>query len=70
MLSLDEPTAGLDPGTAQRIRQVIRDARDTGATVFLTTHDDDPRRQRMNITGVGRSATPAQETSGNEAARK
>jgi fluoroquinolone transport system ATP-binding protein len=39
LLFLDEPTAGLDPGTARRIRQVIREARDEGATVFLTTHD-------------------------------
>ena len=39
LLFLDEPTAGLDPVTARRIRQVIRAARDDGATVFLTTHD-------------------------------
>jgi fluoroquinolone transport system ATP-binding protein len=39
LLFLDEPTAGLDPVTARRIRQVIRAARDGGATVFLTTHD-------------------------------
>ena len=39
LLFLDEPTAGLDPVTARRIRQVIREARDGGATVFLTTHD-------------------------------
>lgn len=39
LLFLDEPTAGLDPVTARRIRQVIRSARDAGATVFLTTHD-------------------------------
>jgi fluoroquinolone transport system ATP-binding protein len=39
LLFLDEPTAGLDPVTARRIRQVIRDARQGGATVFLTTHD-------------------------------
>jgi hypothetical protein len=30
---------GLDPVTARRIRQVIREARAGGATVFLTTHD-------------------------------
>ena len=39
LLFLDEPTAGLDPVTARRIRQVIREARRSGATVFLTTHD-------------------------------
>lgn len=39
LLFLDEPTAGLDPVSARRIRRVIRDARDRGATVFLTTHD-------------------------------
>jgi fluoroquinolone transport system ATP-binding protein len=39
LLFLDEPTAGLDPVTARTIRQVIREARDGGATVFLTTHD-------------------------------
>jgi fluoroquinolone transport system ATP-binding protein len=39
LLFLDEPTAGLDPVTARRIRQVIRAAREAGATIFLTTHD-------------------------------
>jgi fluoroquinolone transport system ATP-binding protein len=39
LLFLDEPTAGLDPVTARRVRQMIREARDHGATVFLTTHD-------------------------------
>jgi fluoroquinolone transport system ATP-binding protein len=39
LLFLDEPTAGLDPVTARRIRAVIRDAKDAGATIFLTTHD-------------------------------
>jgi fluoroquinolone transport system ATP-binding protein len=39
LLFFDEPTAGLDPVTARRIRQLIRDTRDAGATIFLTTHD-------------------------------
>ena len=39
LLFLDEPTAGLDPVTARMIRRVISDARDAGATIFLTTHD-------------------------------
>jgi fluoroquinolone transport system ATP-binding protein len=39
LLFLDEPTAGLDPGNARRIRALIRAQKDRGATVFLTTHD-------------------------------
>jgi len=39
LLFLDEPTAGLDPVTARHVRKVIREARDGGATIFLTTHD-------------------------------
>lgn len=39
LLFLDEPTAGLDPANARRIRNLIAARRDAGATVFLTTHD-------------------------------
>lgn len=39
LLFLDEPTVGLDPVTARLIRQVIREVREAGATIFLTTHD-------------------------------
>ncbi|RCK79476.1 MAG: ABC transporter, ATP-binding protein [Candidatus Ozemobacter sibiricus] len=35
---LDEPTSALDPHSAQVIRRLIRDLRDQGTTVFLTTH--------------------------------
>lgn len=39
LLLLDEPTGGLDPASAQRVKDLVRAARDAGATVFLTTHD-------------------------------
>jgi fluoroquinolone transport system ATP-binding protein len=39
LLFLDEPTAGLDPTTARRVRDLLLDVRSAGATIFLTTHD-------------------------------
>jgi fluoroquinolone transport system ATP-binding protein len=39
LLFLDEPTAGLDPVNADVVKGMIREAREGGATVFLTTHD-------------------------------
>jgi fluoroquinolone transport system ATP-binding protein len=39
LLFLDEPTAGLDPAGAARIRNLIGRQRQEGATIFLTTHD-------------------------------
>ncbi len=39
LLFLDEPTAGLDPVNARRIKDVIRAQKAAGRTIFLTTHD-------------------------------
>ena len=39
LLFLDEPTAGLDPANAQRVKALIRAQQAAGRTVFLTTHD-------------------------------
>jgi ABC-2 type transport system ATP-binding protein len=36
---LDEPTSGVDVGGRQIVRQVIRDLRDDGVAVVLTTHE-------------------------------
>ncbi|MFV1988476.1 MAG: ABC transporter ATP-binding protein, partial [Gemmatimonadota bacterium] len=36
---LDEPTAGLDPINARRIRDIVKDRQRGGTTTFLTTHD-------------------------------
>jgi ABC-2 type transport system ATP-binding protein len=35
---LDEPTTGLDPGARRELWQTVRDVRDHGSTVVLTTH--------------------------------
>lgn len=39
LLFLDEPTAGLDPMNARRIKDIIKAQKDAGKTIFLTTHD-------------------------------
>ncbi len=39
ILFLDEPTDGLDPNSAESIRNIILEERKRGASVFLTTHD-------------------------------
>ncbi len=39
ILFLDEPTDGLDPVSAEAIRDVILEQREHGVTVFLTTHE-------------------------------
>jgi len=39
ILFLDEPTEGLDPVSAEAIRTIIKQERQRGATIFLTTHD-------------------------------
>jgi len=39
VLFLDEPTEGLDPASAESIRNIILEERERGATIFLTTHD-------------------------------
>jgi len=39
VLFLDEPTAGLDPANARRIKDIIFDLKRQGKTVFVTTHN-------------------------------
>lgn len=39
LLFLDEPTSGLDPANRQKVKNLIRQKKDQGQTVFITTHD-------------------------------
>ena len=38
LIFLDEPTAGLDPHVALHIRELVKNLREQGKTIFLTTH--------------------------------
>lgn len=39
LLFLDEPTANLDPATAEEVRELMRKLNRAGTTIFLTTHN-------------------------------
>ena len=39
LLFLDEPTSGLDPTTTEKIHQLLLELKESGTTIFLTTHN-------------------------------
>ena len=41
VLALDEPTSGLDPESARQVEAIFKCFNETGATLFLITHDMD-----------------------------
>lgn len=45
LLFLDEPTASLDPASTLAIEQLIQDARKSGTTIVLVTHDTGQARR-------------------------
>ena len=48
ILFLDEPTAGLDPGNARIMKDIILDLKQEGVTIFLTTHHMDDAGELCN----------------------
>ena len=57
LLFLDEPTTGFDPNARRHAWQVVRDLRDAGTTVLLTTHDMEEAQQladRVAVVADGR----------------
>jgi fluoroquinolone transport system ATP-binding protein len=48
LLFLDEPTAGLDPGNARIMKDIILNLQQEGVTIFLTTHHMDDAGELCN----------------------
>lgn len=62
LLVLDEPTAGLDPHARRALRAIIREIRNEGRTVLLSTHDLEEAAQlcdRVAILDRGRIVAAA-----------
>ncbi|MGB5951841.1 MAG: ABC transporter ATP-binding protein [Ornithinimicrobium sp.] len=60
LLILDEPTSGLDPLMEEVFQQVIRERRDAGATVLLSSHimgEVEALADRVSIIRAGRTVT-------------
>jgi ABC-2 type transport system ATP-binding protein len=53
LLLLDQPTSGLDPLMEIVFRECVREAKERGQTVFLSSHI--PARSRRSATGSGSS---------------
>jgi len=63
LLILDEPTSGLDPLNQQEFYSLLRESREGGATVFLSSHilsEVEHVCDRVGILRAGRLATVAQ----------
>jgi len=66
VVMLDEPTTGLDPDSRRKVWRLIRELRDEGATVLLTTHyleEAEALADDLSIMRAGeivRSGSPAQ----------
>jgi ABC-2 type transport system ATP-binding protein len=52
VLMLDEPTAGMDPQARQAAWSLVRELRDAGATVLLTTHAMDEAERLADLVAV------------------
>jgi ABC-2 type transport system ATP-binding protein len=52
VLLLDEPTVGVDPAARERIHDLLRDLRNDGLTILLTTHDLEQAEELADRVGI------------------
>src|SRR3712207_5751760 len=49
LIFLDEPTAGLDPVNARKLKDIVLELKGEGRTIFLTTHDMTVRSEERRV---------------------
>jgi ABC-2 type transport system ATP-binding protein len=54
IIFLDEPTSGLDPEAARIVRDVVKELRSAGRTIFLTTHNLAEAEDLCDMIGIFR----------------
>ena len=54
IIFLDEPTSGLDPEAARIVRDVVKELRSAGRTIFLTTHNLAEAEDLCDLIGIFR----------------
>ena len=75
ILLLDEPTLGLDPQAARKVRELVRELKSEGHTILLTTHymeEADQLSDRIGIIDTGKVialGTPAEAQASDRAER-
>lgn len=52
LLFLDEPTSGLDPATSLKIHNLLFELKDSGTTIFLTTHNMEEATKMCDIVAL------------------
>jgi ABC-2 type transport system ATP-binding protein len=52
VLLLDEPTVGVDPSAREGLHDLLRELRDEGLAILLTTHDLDQAAELADVIGV------------------
>lgn len=57
VILLDEPTAGLDPKAAREFLDLLGDLRDSGKSIFMSTHDIFRAKSVANRIGIMRKGT-------------
>ncbi|MCR5250399.1 MAG: ABC transporter ATP-binding protein [Lachnospiraceae bacterium] len=70
IIFLDEPTSGLDPQTARSVHKLILEKKESGCTIFLTTHNMEEASSLCDTVALLNEGTIVEEGTPGEICRK